>query len=157
MLGLVSGSVQSVFAESLFQANKYCHDGKLPVSKKIVLFFILREMTNKGERAFAAAEKDIQLFAERHGLVSFLQFLLRWIKPKGASGRKMIDWGLDNRNVLHIDASRFGIRNVYEAAKFVYAIVGSGCVQKQVKYSGMSRLFSVLLRRIHAANMDITL
>jgi len=157
MLGLVAGSVHSVFAESLFQANQQCHDGKLPVNKKIVLFFILREMANKGEEAFANALDDIHIFAERHGLVSFLKFCLQWIKPKESSSRQSMVWGLDHRNVLNVDASRFGISNVYDAAQFVYATVGCDRVEKRVKYSGMSRIYSTLLRRIDAVNMDVTL
>ena len=157
MLGLVTGSVYSVFAESLFQANTYCHGGQLPVSKKIVLFFIVREMANKGEDAFEVAKGDLHLFAKRHKLTAYLNFLLKVVKTKRIKENSAFEWGLDRRNILNIDASKFEISNVYEASRFVESVLGSNPNKKRLKYSGMSRFYSRLLRGVRSSNIDVTL
>jgi len=147
-LGLVRNSIYSVIGESIFQANKYCYKGKLFVSKKLVLFYILVEMAKRGEHEFSNSLDEINQFVSRHRLYFFFRICMIFINPKKLEKRNKVDYGLIRSGVLGVNAEIFNSNNVYEATKLVYQVVNTPEEKKLVKYSLFKRLFSIALLKI---------
>jgi glycosyltransferase involved in cell wall biosynthesis len=155
--GHVKGSVMSVVAESLFQANRHRFGGGLRVSERLVLLRILAELSRKGRNAYAEALAELLPIARQRGLERFTRLSSRLIPVRTASPPQMKS-GLDDRGCLTVDCAPFGVRDVYDASVVAAKLLGSYAVPpRMLRYSAFSRIKSRIGRFLNSRRIDRTL
>lgn len=144
--GRLNGSVHAVVAECLLQANKYCFNGSLGISKRLLIWRILSELARKGEAEYQRALPELHAIARRHGLANFAAVCakLMTVRPPQTD---VIRAGLDSRGFLTLDSTRFDVKDVYEAALVAAKVLGPYTIpQRIIGYTALNRLYSRVVR-----------
>ena len=155
--GHVQGSVMSVVAESLLQADRHRFGGRLPVSRRLALVKVLLEMSRKGPDSFAAALPEAFAIARRFGMERFAR-VVAGLLPVPAAAPAQLPLGLDERGVLTVDAAAFSAMDVEQAAVLASRLLGDYADHGlRGRYRRLDRVRSRLARALVARVADRTL
>jgi len=155
--GHVEGSVMSVVAESLMQADHHRFGGRLRVNRRLALTKVVLEMAKKGTDSFAVALPEVFAIARRFGMEHFARIVAGLVRVSPAAPARL-PLGLDARGILTVDAEAFSAMAVDEAALLASRLLGTYVDPgPRGRYRRADRVRSRLARALVARIPDRTL
>lgn len=152
----VKGSVTSVVAEAIYQANRYNH-GLLKPNDWLIFLKIVMELKAKDSQEFEAALPELKDLASKRGKTLFVRLCLA-VLPQRPVAQKQIALGMNGKGVLTVDCSNFEVQNVYDAAQLAGRLLGRyRQPTKPITYTFWSRIVSTVVRGVWQIGVDKTL
>jgi glycosyl transferase family 2 len=154
---VVAGSLTSSVADALRKANHSCFDGRIRLNEKRILRRIVKEISGQEERQYTQSYEQLEKLAAKTNLVAYAK-ILKGRHPCQPRGKRHIELGVDDREVLTLDAGLFGIGTVHSAALLAGQIVSSYSMPEHVRsYSGYDKVISRALRLLCGLQLDRSL
>jgi glycosyltransferase involved in cell wall biosynthesis len=122
------GSTVLPVMEALFQANDHVFDGRLTLSRSLVLRGFFREVQGRDPETWRASVGGMGDFAHKQSdteLKRIIAVMKRLYPNKPmATSRKRMEFGVTEGQLLVLDSERLGITDVEGAANYVAKVLG---------------------------------